>query len=501
MPTAQPNPAQYGIGSSFVGRAIQKAISENPQAAVPGRTYIGQGSFYDPHTGQEATTDIEYARAVANSSRFLSAKDIAYKDPGSVSNFYGMLPENIFAPGKFLNKFQLDAVQKGITSGGNAGILADLRSNKNLLGQNPAQAALLRQYLNTGTVPEGLSPQFSINALDWAIREQGRGQQTKKPSFFKGIIGSVIGATIGAALAPFTGGASLAFMMAAGGALGGIGQGIAEKRGLLGIALAGVSGYGIGSLGASLGSFGANFVNTVKAVGFPNAVGQALRSGIGSLRALPGRFVEGVKALPSRVSEGIGNFFSQATPGLYAKFTPPLTSIPMSSVNLPYQSVMAGITPTASGLTGLTRPEYVAALGKGPIETFSRAAYQAAPTLTAAGRAGQAVRTVTAPVARGLGAVGDFAMAHPYLTATGVTAGLAGINALTAPEPLAAEQIPVQPQTGLGTAPPLTGIRSGLPTEQAAPVTDIRVASRYWVYCASPVKPDIRFRYGSLCRG
>ena len=151
---------------------IEYALANYEAQPPPGqRTYFGESgkSFYTEGGG----------------GRFLSAKDIEYAVPGSVAKFYGITTDNIFASGQFFNKFQTDAVQKGITSGGNAGILADLRSNKNVLGNNPAQAALLRQYLDTGVVPAGLDAQFAINAYDYAIREQGRKQQNKPPSFLQ----------------------------------------------------------------------------------------------------------------------------------------------------------------------------------------------------------------------------------------------------------------------------------------------------------------------------
>ena len=122
--------------------------------------------------------------------RFVSAKDIQYDEPGFVSKFYGFNESNIIAEGQFLNRFQRQAVQKGVTTGGNKAILRDLRSSKNILGQNPAQAALLRDYLATGTAPEGLSKSFAAQAYDWAIREQGRQQQTKEP--WGGGVGAVL---------------------------------------------------------------------------------------------------------------------------------------------------------------------------------------------------------------------------------------------------------------------------------------------------------------------
>ena len=162
-----------GRSSGFLGGVADELAA---RTAGGTRTAFGQGSHYTEGT---------------YSGRFLSAKDIAYKEPGSVAEFYGVTTDNIFSEGQHLSRFQREAVQKGVTSGGNAGILADLRSNKNVLGNNPAQAALLRQYLDTGVVPAGLDAQFAINAYDYAIREQGRKQQNKPPSFLQSALGVI----------------------------------------------------------------------------------------------------------------------------------------------------------------------------------------------------------------------------------------------------------------------------------------------------------------------
>ena len=192
---AAPTPANpKGMFTQGNALAIPAPISapiSAPVSAAPtqntGRQEFDEGSYYTPGT---------YA------NRFISAKDINYSDPGGVAKFYGMTTGNIFAPGQFLNKFQTEAVKKGITTGGNAKILSNLRSNKNVLGQNPAQATLLRKYLTSGTVPEGLSPDFAISAYDWAIREESRKQQNKPPSLFRRLAGPVASAATNKLLGP-----------------------------------------------------------------------------------------------------------------------------------------------------------------------------------------------------------------------------------------------------------------------------------------------------------
>ena len=102
----------------------------------------------------------------------------------------------------------------------------------------------------------------------------------------------------------------------------------------------------------------------------------------------------------------------------------------------------------------------------------------AGPTLAQGLAAGPAA--TPGLLARGLGTIADYARAHPWLTAGGV---YAGYNALTKSdaEPIAAEQIPVQLQTGLGTVPTRPPVFSGVPgaSPEMATLPDIRTASKY----------------------
>ena len=148
---------------------------------------------------------VPYAAMLNQPAAFRTgAKDINYKTPGDAAIRHGMTTGNIFAPGQFLNKFQRDAVQQGIPTGGNRAILANLRSNKNILGQNPEQAGQLRQFLGTGNVLERLRPQFALDAYDWAIREEARKQQTKPPSFLQRAAGPLVSAATANLLGPFS---------------------------------------------------------------------------------------------------------------------------------------------------------------------------------------------------------------------------------------------------------------------------------------------------------
>ena len=141
----------------------------------------------------------------AAGGEILNAQDIEYDQPGGVASSYGFNSENVFAEGQFLDKFYKEAVQKGVTTGGNANILNTLKSNKNVLGQQPDQAAHLRDYLSTGKKPDELDPRFAVAAYDYAIREESRKQQNK-PASVLSTVGKVVGYAALAAAAIYTGG-------------------------------------------------------------------------------------------------------------------------------------------------------------------------------------------------------------------------------------------------------------------------------------------------------
>ena len=146
-----------------------------------------------------------------------------------MSSHYDFNSDNIFSKGQFLDKFYREAVEKGVTTGGNANILNTLRSSKNVLGQQPDQAAHLRDYLSTGKVPEGLDPDFAVKAYDYAIREEGRKQQTKSPGFFKKFL-KIAGYAAMAAGVIYSGGAALGALKAGSGFVGALGA--AAKTGI-----------------------------------------------------------------------------------------------------------------------------------------------------------------------------------------------------------------------------------------------------------------------------
>ena len=111
---------------------------------------------------------------------------------------------------------------------------------------NPA----LLKFLETNTVPEGVSMDTLLQSYDYGVRALGQKQQTKKPSFMANLARSVLPAVAGAFAAPLVG-VGMAAVGAAGGAAGGAYRGVKDDAGLLGTlintGLGGVGGYGIGS--------------------------------------------------------------------------------------------------------------------------------------------------------------------------------------------------------------------------------------------------------------
>lgn len=222
-----------------------------------------------------------------------NAKNLPFSEAGIGLSNYGWNEDNIFQ--------QLETARRNYRSGDKTGGHHDVY--KYMLDQletfsDPKQAQLMKQFMETGNVPSGLTMDTVMQVSDYGLRANARKQQRKKKGFFSGNIGAIIGAIGGAMIGAYMGGIPGAIAGAkAGGAAGGVGQAINEDRGLLGTAMAGVSGYGIGSLGASIGAAGQNLATNIatRAAGqtagqaarqsIQNSFTNALNQGIGSLKA------------------------------------------------------------------------------------------------------------------------------------------------------------------------------------------------------------------------
>ena len=222
-----------------------------------------------------------------------NAKNLPFSEAGIGLSNYGWNEDNIFQ--------QLETARRNYRSGDKTGGHHDVY--KYMLDQletfsDPKQAQLMKQFMETGNVPSGLTMDTVMQVSDYGLRANARKQQRKKKGFFSGNIGAIIGAIGGAAIGFAIGGPAGAYAGAkAGGAAGGVGQAVNEDRGLLGTAMAGISGYGIGSLGASIGAAGQNLATNIgtRAAGqtagqaarqsIQNSFTNALNQGIGSLKA------------------------------------------------------------------------------------------------------------------------------------------------------------------------------------------------------------------------
>lgn len=111
------------------------------------RVNFGKGSYYDDS---------------GTGARFLSAKDIEYNKPGSVSSFYGWNPNNI---------------QNTWTKLWNS-------TDKN---SKHIQGTINKYAQNHGININNATPQQMVDIMDFAIREEGRNQQNKG-SFFGDVL-------------------------------------------------------------------------------------------------------------------------------------------------------------------------------------------------------------------------------------------------------------------------------------------------------------------------
>ena len=205
-----------------------------------------------------------------------NAKNLPFSEAGIGLSNYGWNEDNIFQ--------QLETARRNYRSGDKTGGHHDVY--KYMLDQigtfsDPKQAQLMKQFMETGNVPSGLTMDTVMQVSDYGLRANARKQQRKKKGFFSGNIGAIIGtiggAIIGCLALPGVGCAAGAKMgAAAGGAAGGAGQAINEDRGLLGTALAAYSGY---TMGATAGNIASAAATGAQQAGQQAATQAAIQSG------------------------------------------------------------------------------------------------------------------------------------------------------------------------------------------------------------------------------
>ncbi|BAQ88856.1 hypothetical protein [uncultured Mediterranean phage uvMED] len=140
------------------------------------------------------------------------AKNLPYQDVLDGVNIKGIGLKNFgVTDGNIVDKV-FDARLKALNNDKSAGELAVIRHMKDWgLNNNAA----LVTFLETGILQPGVSKDTLLEAYDYGLRQDAKHMQTKPKGFFKSLLKGNIGAIAGLALAPFTGGASIAAGVAA----------------------------------------------------------------------------------------------------------------------------------------------------------------------------------------------------------------------------------------------------------------------------------------------
>ena len=140
------------------------------------------------------------------------AKSLPYQDVLDGVNLKGIGLKNFSVhDGNIVDKV-FSARMKALNNDKSGGELAVIRKMKEW-GQNNNPA--LVKFLETGILQPGVTKDVLLEAYDFGLRQDAKHMQTKPKGFFKSLLKGNIGAIAGLALAPFTGGASIAAGVAA----------------------------------------------------------------------------------------------------------------------------------------------------------------------------------------------------------------------------------------------------------------------------------------------
>ena len=140
------------------------------------------------------------------------AKSLPYQDILDGVNLKGIGLKNFSVhDGNIVDKV-FSARAKAYNNDKSGGELAVIRKMKEWGDQNnPAVST----FVQTGILVPGVTKDALLEAYDYGLRSDAKKMQTKPKGFFKSLIKGNIGAIAGLALAPFTGGASIAAGVAA----------------------------------------------------------------------------------------------------------------------------------------------------------------------------------------------------------------------------------------------------------------------------------------------
>ena len=409
-----------------------------------------------------------------------NAKTLPFSEIGIGVANYGVTPDSVFdmvteARQKALNKDK---------SGGMKSIYDAMvrQSGSNAYGSD--QSRLLKQFLGTGRVPQGLDINTVMRSADYGLREVSRQQQRKQTSFLGGNIGAILGTIGGAALGFMVTGNPAGALAGAkmGGAAGGAGQQINQGGNLGQVLLGGVSGYGIGSL-PTVGTNIFQGLGALKTVAATHGPVEALKQGIGALNpftANPLLTPSGQYIAPSSVVNA--NVASVPYYGAAPAGTPYLgAAVPTTAFSGPWGPAVEGalskVSPAVqSGISGLTSARDFA-LGIPGVQ----------PVVSA-------IEPFTSPVS-------SFVSRNPYTSAAAFSAGVAAADPPPLPDPVevnfvtdpSSAEVPLLQYAGTGSDvfnPPPQRI-GAQPVDPTGLATDgINVATRYGLPSArAPFNP------------
>ena len=150
--------------------------SEAEMRAVVGGNSFRRTALKEFGNASYMTVYVDDGSRVPGGASFLSAKDIPYFKKGIVDLFYGWYQN----PDQIWGTIEQWAGPTNTNADNRKGFMRDLQRYSSGQQQN-----LLNQWIQGGfgNPPAGLDADFAIDALDYAFREMGRGQQNKTRGF------------------------------------------------------------------------------------------------------------------------------------------------------------------------------------------------------------------------------------------------------------------------------------------------------------------------------
>lgn len=263
-----------------------------------------------------------------------TAKNLPFSELGIGLANYGWNEQNIFSKLQDSRK----AFRTHQKMGGHQDIYNFMMDQAATFGDKK-QGQLFKQYLETGTIPSGLTMDTVMQHADYGLRANARKQQRKKKGFLGGNIGAIIGAIGGAIIGCIAGGpggcaAGWKAGAAAGGAAGGAGQAINEDRGLLGTALAAYSGYTLGATAGNVATAATTGAQQAAVEGGKQAVIEGTRKA-GESALIEAAKQQGLSWAINPVTGAVINVAEQGVRSLAGSLTAPFQAVaaPMKTLD------------------------------------------------------------------------------------------------------------------------------------------------------------------------